>query len=515
MKLNAAILFAALSVSAAASDSAGPGVRTLKNDKKSKSSKSSKNNKKAKSNTVPVPPPTAPPIPPATVAPVAPPPVCEGSPYQYQGDVPLYAFNSKFTDGSSVAYSGQTARQLLVGKMKDAIGDVVTGKEPGVNRDLILKYYACESQSDCDDASPGIDVDPLGVTQNSIDDVGSVSLVSKIAGNDVIGPHKDWEKEFVGWDDWGAEPFEIKSPDNLVRHWANVIDDMALQNDGTDPSGNAITKLYVSPQGQDYQQLIQKFVLGAVTFSQAADDYLDDDLPDKGLNADNSGPKTGKTYSSLEHAWDEGYGYWGAARDYGQYLDIEIAVKGGREGWSQYHDTNGDEEIDLTTEHNFGFSINAAKRDYGSSSCGFDLTGAAYYGFFMGRALITEVTGALSEDQMDELLGYRNIIIESWEKAIAATVIHYINDCIDDITGETEFYDYAKHWSEAKGFALSFQFNRLSPVSDEDFEQLHTLLRDAPELDPSEFNEYEDDLLTARDILEEAFGFDSDDVRNW
>jgi len=258
--------------------------------------------------------------------------------------------------------------------------------------------------------------------------------------------------------------------------------------------------------------------LGAVTFSQAADDYLDDDLADKGLNADNSGPKTGKNYTSLEHAWDEGYGYWGAARDYGQYSDEEIAGKGGRDDWSQYHDTNGDDEIDLMTEHNFGFSINAAKRDYGSSSCGFDLTGAANYGFYKGRELITGITGALSEDQMDELVGYRNLIIESWEKAIAATVIHYINDCLDDmklLDGDFEFYTYAKHWSEAKGFALSFQFNRLSPVGDEDFKQLHTLLRDAPELDQSKFNEYEEDLLTARDILEGSFGFDSDDVSDW
>jgi len=534
MKLNAAILFAALSVSAAASDSARPGVRTLKNDKKSKSlksskdtkdtksskdtkdTKSSKKDKKAKSNTVPVPPATAAPVAPATVAPVAP-PVCEGSPYQ--GDAPLYAFNSKFTDASSVAYSGQTARQLLINKMKDAIGDVVTGKEPGsgVNRDLILKYYDCEPQSDCYNASPGIDVDPLTVAQNFIGYVGSVTLVSKIAGNDVIGPHKDWEKEFVGWNDWGAEPFEIQSPDNLVRHWANVVDYMAFQNDGTDPAGNPITKLYVSPEGQDYQQLIQKFVLGAVAFSQGADDYLDNDTDGKGLNSDNTESNKGKAYSALEHGWDEAYGYFGAAADYLEYTDDEIAGKGGRDGYSNgYHDTDGNGEIDLKSEKNFGHSLNAAKRDRGSVTGCSDLTSEAYGALYAGRSLITAAGGALTDDQMAELVGFRDTAVGAWEKAISATVIHYINDCLSDISEpELDFYNYAKHWSEAKGFALSFQFNRLSPVSDEDFARVHELLRDAPELDSSNFPAWEADLLEARDILEAAYEFDAADAAAW
>jgi len=122
----------------------------------------------------------------------------------------------------------------------------------------------------------------------------------------------------------------------------------------------------------------------------------------------------------------------------------------------------------------------------------------------------------LTFEQMDELVVYRDNAVGGWEKAISATVIHYINDCLFDIAqAELDFYGYAKHWSEAKGFSLSFQFNRLSPVSDGDFETLQTLLRDAPELDSANFAAWETDLLAARDLLQVAYGFDSADVGSW
>ena len=167
----------------------------------------------------------------------------------------------------------------------------------------------------------------------------------------------DWDSEFAGWDTWGDT--EVQNPENLVRLWAGMIDAMAVERTnamiGNDPSGVPITKVYVTPAGHDLQQLIQKFLLGAVAFSQGADDYLDDDLDGKGLNADNTEAVEGKAYTALEHAYDEGFGYFGAARDYLAYTDDEIAGKGGRDGWSKgYYDTNGDGQVDLKTEINWG-----------------------------------------------------------------------------------------------------------------------------------------------------------------
>ena len=70
---------------------------------------------------------------------------------------------------------------------------------------------------------------------------------------------------------------------------------------------------------------------GAVGFSQGADDYLDDDTEGKGLLADHTAADEGKPYTALEHAWDEGFGYFGGARNYLLYTDEEIAGEGGRD----------------------------------------------------------------------------------------------------------------------------------------------------------------------------------------
>jgi len=478
-----------------------------KKPKKTRKPKTKKPRKTMKPKNTPAP------VVPPTEAPVAPPSCAATDP---PTSAP-YEFESQFVAGSSsVSYGGQIARHVLMGLQKNEIGTIVAGGAPGAAEAQVLLWYDCPGTV-CETSGTGIGVAaPLTVAQATIGDISTgKNLNGKIAGNDAIGQHKDWDTQFVGWNDWGS--VSPQSPENLVRRWAAVVEDLA-QNVGNDPDGNPITKVFVSAEGQDYQQLIQKFVLGAVAFSQGADDYLDNDTAGKGLNAQNNQiAKAGVTYSSLEHAWDEGYGYFGGAINFLEYTDDEIAKKGGRPEFSgSYNDFDGNTEIDLKSEKNFGHSLNAAKRDRGAATGCVDLTSEAYNGFYQGRKLITEAGGDLSTSQMADLVVLRDGAIAAWEKAIAATVVHYINDCIFDIAQPTlDFYGYAKHWSEAKGFALSFQFNRLSPVSDADFVILHGLLRDAPELDSANFAAWEADLLEARDLLEAAYGFDSVDVASW
>ena len=76
-----------------------------------------------------------------------------------------------------------------------------------------------------------------------------------------------------------------------------------------------------------------------------------------------------------------------------------------------------------------------------------------------------------------------------------------------------DFYDHAKHWSELKGFALSLQFNRRSPVTAENFARVQDLIGTAPALPGAEnFDAYGEGLLEARAILQQAYGFDDNDV---
>ena len=145
------------------------------------------------------------------------------------------------------------------------------------------------------------------------------------------------------------------------------------------------------------------------------------------------------------------------------------------------------------------------------------------------------------------------------EKAIAATVIHYINDTIGDMDSgdEYDFYTHAKHWSEMKGFALGLQFNTNSPLHQSDYVEtycygnggMHVITFGDTEEDclddnvlgpdaanygifrPSEpgfvrFHYfvgdspigamgYDSSLGHARDLLQTAYGFEQEDVDNW
>ena len=69
-----------------------------------------------------------------------------------------------------------------------------------------------------------------------------------------------------------------------------------------------------------------------------------------------------------------------------------------------------------------------------------------------------------------------------------------------------------------KGFALSFQFNRRSPMSAENFAALHAAFGDAPVLrnaPQADFDAYRAGLLDMRTTLGTIYGFDATDVETW
>jgi hypothetical protein len=208
----------------------------------------------------------------------------------------------------------------------------------------------------------------------------------------------------------------------------------------------------------------------------------------------------------LEHGWDEAFGYFGAARDYAAWSDEAIADPGTADTWSP------DGAIDLTGEVCWGHSQNAAKRDLGAIEAT-DFTADAWSGFHGGRSLLASVDRDLDAAELDALRGFRDQALGAWEAAIGATVIHYINDVIRATeSAETPDYDFAGHakaWSELKGFALAFQFHPRSALTDADFAALHDRLGTAPALPGHDTGAYLADLLAARTLVGDAFGFDA------
>lgn len=441
-------------------------------------------------------------------------------------DVPsTYAFESRFVAGeSSVAYGGQILRHVLIADLDafiSGLGDAIDGgafpamSEPSRFVDALDAFYRFKTK--------GVLTDPIALEsgealQTSYEDLSSEAkeLFEKIAGQDAEVEHQPWNEpgEFVGWSDATvfASASDPSTPDGLVRAlFQTLAENAAARSRGeqaTGPGGEDLP-VYVTPDGLDLEQLIQKFLLVAVAYSQGTDDYLDSDVDGSGLLSPNE--RDGDApHTVLEHGWDEAFGYFGAARDYGDYEDAQVAA-------GESIDTDGDAKIDLLSEYNFGASVNAAKRDGASAeSARTDFTADAWDGFLTGRAIIAAADGALSSTQMKALEAARDKAVLAWEEAIASTIVHYINETLVATAAiGTDGYDFAEHakgWSEMKGFALGLQFNPRSRIGAADFAKLHDLLGDRPVIEGGDLDGYAADLRTARTLLADAYSFDSANV---
>ncbi|MGK0475333.1 MAG: hypothetical protein ACJAYV_000991 [Oleispira sp.] len=443
----------------------------------------------------------------------------------------VYDFPSKLISGdSSVSHSGQATRHILINEIKNLIAsdefqsaadkatalgmlnDVYAkGTKDTIGNLISTNVYTAGQEATLVNVS--IKTENATLKQVDYSDVSDdKNLQGKIAGKDNLLS----AGEFIGWDVITTGDDAVKgegvnaAPELLIQEWFDLLAERA-------GDGDADTN-YVTEEGLDLQQLVQKFLLGAVTYSQAAEDYL---KLDKGLVKQNStGDKEGKPYTSLEHQWDEGFGYFGAAHDYNLYTDAENKAQ-------QDNDTNLDGTIDLYSEYSFGHSANAAKRDKGSAdnAAATDFSKGAMDAFIAGRSLIQANYGTdpvLGEGYQVELVAISKVALENWEKAVAATVVHYINDVTADYanygTAEFNSSNLAKHWSEMKGFALGLQFSQVPVISMADLEIVHAAFGEAPVLlgaDQAAVDVYVAKLADARAVMQTAYEFDADNVANW
>lgn len=429
-----------------------------------------------------------------------------------------YEFESRFAEGeSSVSYSGQVFRNVLVADLKGFIGGMsaaIDGQDftPTQDGDVVAAldyYFRFDSASNGDDEI-GISTEPATLQMTYNDISSDKDLVGKVAGNDSVTDHKDWTQEFVGWSDASIAEHggSTTSPEGLIVAFFETIEENAIARANgttrTSPGGETLP-VYVTESGLNLQQFAEKFTLMAVGYSQATDDYLDSGTEGKGLEAPNT-QNDDDPYSTLEHQWDEGFGYWGGARDYLAYTDEEVASEG-------YMDSDGDGAIDLKSEYNYSPASYAAKRDLGAVEPT-DFSTQAAEAFLTGRAIISSADGELTADQKAALEEQRDLAVSAWEKTMAANVVHYINGTLQLMdafgTDDYDFVEHATQWSEAKAFALGLQFNPRKSLSDQQFAELHELLGDAPVLadaDAAEIDQYKADLVAARQILGDAMGF--------
>jgi len=397
-----------------------------------------------------------------------------------------YVFDSRFNNGeSSVKYTGQVVRNLLLNDIKVLTGGLSSEGASALAVEDLTNLYNYDDSYDLTSVT-STDPSPLEAKYSSIS-----------TGKNLIGK---MDSEVVyGFD---------KTADELMSDWFAIIAEKSAV-----ASNLGSNLAFTSDDGLDLSQMINKTLLGAVSYSQGTSNYLGS-LEDDG-NAEPS--FEGGAYTEMEHHWDESFGYFGAAVDYNSYTDAVIKSPG-------YKDSNSDGFIDFITEYCHEISKNAAKRDAGATSGNVDFTKAIMDAYLEGRTLIN------NQADITSILEQRDIIVNNWEKVIAATVIHYINDSVadmaalypaDSIAGPLSplSADLNKHWCEMRVFTIALQYNDFALISDEDLQAISEAMGISPvypEDGYTEFYAYHGALLsTVRSTLEEAYGFSEEDVAGW
>ena len=436
---------------------------------------------------------------PTPVAPT-PPPTPEPPPPPPPLAIPTtYNFESRFNAGeSSVGITGQIARQLQLQDLKILIGGLSSSGAAAVTYDDLMAIY--------DYADTGMNIrttvpDGLTASATTYEDVSTGKKMRGRQGTDKV----------------------LLGSAGIVGNAADITVDELMQSFFTTIAANAAdasqlgTKaVYNTAEGLDLSQMVNKVLIGAILFDQLSSKYLADIL-----DRDNTEPRSdGADDTVQEHRFDEAYGYFGAARDYASYTDEELA--GSLSDYAK--DSNSDGTLDFTTEYNFGISRNAGKRDKGGT--GVDFTADIFNAFLAGRT-------AIVNGDMTALATHRKAASEGFEKVLAATAVHYINDTMDDmatltaaeIAGKNN-YDLNKHWGEMKGFTFALQFGYrgdatggpMAIISEASVIALHALMGNAPvyaAVGSTEADAYLADLQAAKDIFQAAYGFSDANMADW
>ncbi len=309
---------------------------------------------------------------------------------------------------------------------------------------------------------------------------------------------------FVGWNSKNNTANQMS--DYLIQTWFIGIAQLA-EDSNSEGEADLSTK-YTAVL--DLKQLVITFLMGSIPYLQSSSIHLG---LDDGLATSNS-IETSTPYTNLQHQWDMAFGYFGSPIN-ANTLEITQLKN------SAYFDTNSDNSIDLTSEYNFYFSQNAATRDADATLFDTRFHRDTQSGFLYGRALIDN---QLSDPSVDldtlksELFNVKKTILENWDDAIAAKMIHHINN-IGAIAPDWELSDiynrsYLYHWSELKALATILQFNAHSKIDIETLKTMHDDIANIP--DKSHLiNSFLKKLFKIRAQLASTYNFSQEAIEFW
>ena len=388
-----------------------------------------------------------------------------------------YSFESRFNSGeSSVSYSGQVVRNLLINDIKTQMGTDAGSNNPAT----LVSMMANDNANQMILASAG----DMSTMQTKYHDISTSHLNDRLTAVDsYIIP---------GYD---------ANAGTLINGWVQ----------------ECVAAGKTRANGLRLDQITQKTLWGAVSYWQATSKYMSKIPTD-----DNSMASGDANYTAMEHHWDESFGYFGAALDYNTGYTDDVDRKSG-----PYNDSNSDGSIDFKSEYNVGWAVTAAKRD-DCSACdvNHDFTKTIFDAYLEGRTLIT------NQADLADILVQRDIVMNTWEKVVAAVSIHYVNDVAADIAaliaagdttiaaGSDATADYENHWGEMRGYANGLLYNDFKVITDANLERILTVMGTAP-VYPSNGNfdamlAYHNQLIgEVRAIFKASYGFSDANLAGW
>ncbi len=231
-------------------------------------------------------------------------------------------------------------------------------------------------------------------------------------------------------------------------------------------------------------KMISKGLMGALLYYQATAVYLSDAK----MEVDNEEVTDGKG-TSMQHHWDEAFGYFGAPVD---YLTEEVP--------------EGTEDPAEKTWYWAGYANGRAGV--------IDANEKIFTAFLEGRTAINNHHIALINNNTEaaaEALQARNAAIETirenWERLAAANVVHYINSAIGNLEAGEEG-SFFHHWSEGNAFLNALQHNPAKKITTAELAALNALFGNSPQATDKA------KLQQANDQLQQIFGFTIAEMSN-
>jgi hypothetical protein len=194
---------------------------------------------------------------------------------------------------------------------------------------------------------------------------------------------------------------------------------------------------YVNAKGLEYDQAIIKGLIGALMTDQMLNNYLSRSVLDAGSNiADNDAGTLveGKNYTSMEHKWDEGFGYL-----YG--TDDQFMPTLGADSFLNKYIARVENDSDY---------MGIAQRIYDA--------------FKLGRAAIVDKNYSIRDEQA-------GIISEEISKVIAIRCVYYLEQG-KNVRNAGDFGGALHDLSEGFGFIYSLQFTRKSGTNEPYFTKI-------------------------------------------